>query len=107
MAGALDGARANGQAGARAARAGAADIRESLSMRVSVLLAAAALAAAPLAHAAAPAAGPGKMKTCAGEWKAMSAADKAKYDDKAKGMKSKKGGKVSGYNAWTGECMKK
>lgn len=81
-------------------------------MRLSIFLAAAALASAPLAAAyaaapAAPAAGTSKMKTCAGEWRAMSPADKGRYNDKAKGMKSKKGGKVSGYNAWTGECMKK
>ncbi len=50
---------------------------------------------------------PSKMSACAAKWTAMSAADKGKYNDKAKGMKSKKGGTLSGYNVWTGECMKK
>ena len=79
------------------------------------LLALGLLAAPALGHAAAakPAAaadkpkGTSKMSGCASQWKAMSAADKGKYNDKAKGMKSKKGGSLSGYNVWTGECMKK
>ena len=68
-------------------------------------------AAAPGAAAPAPAKaktkGTSKMGDCAHQWSAMNAADKGKYNDKAKGMKSKKGGSLSGYNVWTGECMKK
>ena len=67
----------------------------------------AAPAAAPSAPAPAKAKGTSKMSVCGGQWTAMSAADKGKYNDRAKGMKSKKGGSVSGYNVWTGECMKK
>jgi hypothetical protein len=48
-----------------------------------------------------------KMKACAKTWDSMSPADKDKYNTKAKGMKSKKGNTLSGYNVWTGECMKK
>lgn len=78
------------------------------------LLALSLIAAPAIGHAAAkPAAaadkpkGTSKMSGCAAQWKAMSAGDKGKYNDKAKGMKSKKGGSLSGYNVWTGECMKK
>ncbi len=67
---------------------------------------AAAAAAKPAAAADKPK-GTSKMSGCAAQWKAMSAADKGKYNDKAKGMKSKKGNSLSGYNVWTGECMKK
>ncbi len=64
--------------------------------------------AAGAAPAAKPATkGTSKMSGCAAQWKAMSDADKGKYKTKAEGMKSKKGGKLSGYNVWTGECMKK
>ena len=84
----------------------------------AALLAALALASAPAASLAATKANTttttkttstagSKMKGCASQWKAMSAGDKGKYSDRAKGMKSKKGGSVSGYNVWTGECMKK
>lgn len=86
-----------------------------LAAAAAALLAAApAVAAKKVAPAAAPgapapvkAAGTSKMGACAHQWSAMNAADKGKYNDKAKGMKSKKGGSVSGYNVWTGECMKK
>lgn len=80
---------------------------------VLAALAAASLAAAPVvASAAAQAApagakAPSKMKTCASEWKGMNAADKGRYNDKAKTMKSKKGNTLNGYQAWTSECMKK
>ena len=83
---------------------------------LAAALAALSLAALPAAgHAAEKAAaakpaaskGTSKMSGCAAQWKAMSAADKGKYNDKAKGMKSKKGNSLSGYNVWTGECMKK
>ncbi|MBE7219712.1 MAG: hypothetical protein INR64_14665 [Caulobacteraceae bacterium] len=79
-------------------------------MRTLILAAAAAALLAGSATAAPPAAGAkpaSKMSGCASQWKAMSAADKGKYNDKAKGMKSKKGNSLSGYNVWTGECMKK
>lgn len=56
---------------------------------------------------AAPAKGPSKMSGCAAKWSSMSASEKGRYNDRAKGMKSAKGGKLSGYNVWTGECMKK
>ena len=74
-------------------------------MRLLALLAAAALVASP--GFAAPTKGTSKMGQCAAKWSAMNAADKGRYNDKAKGMKSKKGGSLSGYNVWTGECMKK
>lgn len=70
---------------------------------LAVLAVAPAQAAAPKA----PGAKPSKMSACAGQWKAMSPGDKGRYNDRAKTMKSKKGGKLSGYNVWTGECMKK
>ena len=71
------------------------------------LLALSLLAAPALGHAADKPKGTSKMSGCAAKWTAMSAGDKGKYNDRAKGMKSKKGGKLSGYNVWTGECMKK
>ncbi len=80
-------------------------------MRALVLAATAALLIAAPAGAATKAA-PGapkaqsKMGDCAHKWSAMSGPDKDKYNTKAKGMKSKKGNSLSGYNVWTGECMK-
>ena len=78
-------------------------------MRTLILAAAAAalMAGSAVAAPAAASKGTSKMSGCAAQWKAMSAADKGKYNDKAKGMKSKKGNSLSGYNVWTGECMKK
>ncbi len=79
----------------------------------SFLLAAAAVAVLAAPHASVAAAktgatkGTSKMSTCAAQWKGMNDGDKGKYNDRAKTMKSKKGGKLSGYNVWTGECMKK
>lgn len=81
-------------------------------MRALVLAAAAALLIAGPAGAAAKASAPGapkaqsKMGDCAHKWSAMGPGDKGRYNDKAKGMKSKKGNSLSGYNVWTGECMK-
>jgi hypothetical protein len=49
----------------------------------------------------------GTMKACAAQWDALSDTQKAAYKTQAAGMKSKKGGKLSGYNVFTGECMKK
>jgi hypothetical protein len=49
----------------------------------------------------------GTMKMCASQWDALSATQKAAYKTQAAGMKSKKGGSLSGYNVFTGECMKK
>lgn len=57
--------------------------------------------------AAPKAKGTSKMATCAAQWKAMGDKGQATYKERAKTMKSKKGGKMSGYNAFTGECMKK
>ena len=74
-------------------------------MRLLALAAVAALLASPVL--AAPAKGPTKMGACAAKWTAMNSSDKGRYNDKAKGMKSKKGNSLSGYNVWTGECMKK
>ena len=47
------------------------------------------------------------MKACATQWDALSDTQKGAYKTQATGMKSKKGGKLSGYNVFTGECMKK
>jgi hypothetical protein len=49
----------------------------------------------------------GSMKACAAQWDKLSDTQKAAYKTQAGGMKSKKGGKLSGYNVFTGECMKK
>jgi len=49
----------------------------------------------------------GTMKACATQWDALSPTQKDAYKKQAEGMKSKKGGKLSGYNVFTGECMKK
>ena len=76
-------------------------------MRLLALAAAAALIASPALAAPASGKAPSKMGQCAAKWTAMSAGDKGRYNDKAKGMKSKKGNSLSGYNVWTGECMKK
>lgn len=69
------------------------------------------MAAAPTtakpAKPAKPARGETKMGRCAGQWKAMGEKGQVTYNDRAKSMKSKKGGKLSGYNAFTAECMKK
>ncbi len=82
-----------------------------LAAAAAALLAGPALttsaAAAPPASAKPATKGTSKMSACAGQWRGMSAGDKGKYNDKAKGMKSKKGGSLSGYNVWTSECMKK
>lgn len=90
-----------------------------LAASAAALLAAPALAASksatakPVAAApATPAAkaetkGESKMSQCAKQWKALGDKGHVAYNDKAKTMKSKKGGKMSGYNAWTAECMHK
>ena len=49
----------------------------------------------------------GTMKACAAQWDALSDTQKGVYKTQATTMKSKKGGKLSGYNVFTGECMKK
>jgi hypothetical protein len=49
----------------------------------------------------------GNMKACATQWDALSATQKDAYKTQATGMKSKSGGKLSGYNVFTGECLKK
>lgn len=63
--------------------------------------------ATPSSTSAAKPKGESKMAKCAAEWKAMGDKGHVAYNDKAKSMKSKKGNKLSGYNAWTGECMKR
>ena len=92
-----------------------------LAAAAAALLASPSLAASKHAKAAAtPAtstAGPAtasakrkgnsKMGQCAAQWKALGKDGQQKYDDMAKTRKSKKGNAVSGYNVWTGECMKK
>jgi hypothetical protein len=62
---------------------------------------------APSAMAAATPAKGGGMKACAAAWDKFSADQKAAYTAKAKGQKSKSGKALSGYNVYTGECMKK
>ena len=49
----------------------------------------------------------GTMKACASQWDSLSPTQKGVYNTQATTMKSKKGGKLSGYNVFTGECMKK
>ena len=49
----------------------------------------------------------GTMKACAAQWDALSDTQKGVYKTQATTMKSKKGNKLSGYNVFTGECMKK
>jgi hypothetical protein len=49
----------------------------------------------------------GTLKVCGAQWDALSANQKGVYNTQATTMKSKKGGKLSGYNVFTGECMKK
>jgi hypothetical protein len=47
------------------------------------------------------------MKDCAAQWDKLTDTQKGAYKTQATTMKSKKGGKLSGYNVFTGECMKK
>jgi hypothetical protein len=47
------------------------------------------------------------MKACAAEWDALPAAQKSAYSTKGQGMKSKSGKPLSGYNAFSSECLKK
>jgi hypothetical protein len=49
----------------------------------------------------------GTMKACATQWDSLSPTQKGVYNTQATTMKSKSGGKLSGYNVFTGECMKK
>lgn len=49
----------------------------------------------------------GSMKACAAQWNALPDAQKAAYKTQASGMKSKSGRSLSGYNVFTGECLKK
>jgi hypothetical protein len=70
----------------------------------------AAPAAKPVAAAAAAAPTPvkgGGMKACATQWNGYTQAQKDAYKAKAEGKLSAKGHKLSGYNVFTGECMKK
>ena len=57
---------------------------------------------------AAGASGKMTVKKCGAQWSALSDADKAKFNDEAKGKKSAKGGKITGYNVYTKTvCFKK
>lgn len=70
----------------------------------------AATPAAPAAAAkAAPAANAGEhsLKACAKVWDGYTQAQKDAYKAKAEGKLSAKGHKLSGYNVFTSECMKK
>ncbi len=86
----------------------------------------AAVAAAPMTKAAPPKAAPmaknapaataamaptpvkgGGLKACATQWDGYSQAQKDAYKAKAEGKLSAKGHKLSGYNVFTSECMKK
>jgi hypothetical protein len=65
------------------------------------------MAPKPAAAPAAAAAKGGGMKACAAAWDKFTPDQKAAYAAKAKGQKSKSGKALSGYNVYTGECMKK
>ncbi len=56
--------------------------------------------------AAAPGDGP-SLKTCAAKWKSFSPSDKDAYKSKAEGKTSKSGRKLSAYNVFASECMRK
>ena len=47
------------------------------------------------------------MKACATQWNGYTQAQKDAYKAKAEGKLSAKGHKLSGYNVFTAECMKK
>jgi hypothetical protein len=47
------------------------------------------------------------MKACGAQWDALSKDQKAAYATKGQGMKSKSGKPLSGYNAFSSECLKK
>jgi hypothetical protein len=49
----------------------------------------------------------GSMKVCGAEWDKLSDTQKAAYKTQAAGMKSKSGGKLSGYQAFSSQCLKK
>lgn len=78
-------------------------------MRILILAATAAALLVGPALAAGPTtpAKPSKMAACAAQWKAIGDKGHGPYNDRAKTMKSKKGNAMSGYNVFTGECMKK
>ncbi len=76
-------------------------------MRIVILAAVAAtLLAAPAFAAATTGDGP-SLKTCSVKWKGYSQSEKDAYKAKAEGKTSKSGRKLSGYNVFTSECMKK
>ncbi len=47
------------------------------------------------------------MKACGAQWSALSAAQKSAYNTQAMTMKSKSGGKLTGYNVFSAQCLKK
>ncbi len=76
-------------------------------MRKLILAAVAATLLAGPALAAASGDGP-SLKSCSAKWKGFSAAEKDAYKAKSVGKTSSKTGrKLSGYNVFTSECMKK
>jgi hypothetical protein len=76
-------------------------------MRTLIIAAfAATLLAAPAFAAAAGGDGP-TLKTCSVKWKGFTQSEKDAYKAKAEGKTSKSGRKLSGYNVFTSECMKK
>jgi hypothetical protein len=47
------------------------------------------------------------MKACGAEWTAMSPDQKAAYNSQATTMKSKSGGRLTGYNVFSSQCLRK
>jgi len=76
-------------------------------MRKLILAAIAATLFSGPALAAATAGDGPSLKTCSVKWKGYSQAEKDAYKAKAEGKTSKSGRKLSGYNVFTSECMKK
>ncbi len=77
-------------------------------MRKLILAAfAATLLAGPAFAAGGAADGGPTLKTCSVKWKGFSQSEKDAYKTKAEGKTSKSGRKLSGYNVFTSECMKK
>jgi hypothetical protein len=62
-------------------------------------------AAAPAALA--PSGSGGNMKVCGAQWSAMSQTQKDGYNAQAATMKSKSGGRLTGYNLFSSQCLRK
>ena len=76
-------------------------------MRIVILAAIAATLMAAPAFAAATTGDSPSLKSCSVKWKGYSQAEKDAFKAKAEGKTSKSGRKLSGYNVFTSECMKK